>query len=74
MSPAIRLTTLMSVLAATEYSQKTGKDFLTALAIAYQVQCRLSEVAPARPKGLIIPCKVRTRLPQVSQKRSVLTR
>jgi 2-methylcitrate dehydratase len=42
---------VMSVLAATEYSGKTGKDFLTALAVAYQVQCRLSEVAPARPKG-----------------------
>ncbi|WP_263378892.1 MmgE/PrpD family protein [Granulicella paludicola] len=42
---------VMSVLAATEYSKKTGKDFLTALAVAYQVQCRLSEVAPARPKG-----------------------
>jgi 2-methylcitrate dehydratase len=42
---------VMSVLAATEYAGKTGKDFLTALAVAYQVQCRLSEVAPARPKG-----------------------
>ena len=42
---------IMSVLAATEYSKKTGKDFITALAVAYQVQCRLSEVAPARPKG-----------------------
>jgi 2-methylcitrate dehydratase len=42
---------VMSVLAATEYSKRTGKDFLTALAVAYQVQCRLSEVAPARPKG-----------------------
>src|SRR5690606_3518872 len=28
-----------------------GKDFLTALAIAYQVQCRLSDVAPVRDKG-----------------------
>ncbi|WP_263375539.1 MmgE/PrpD family protein [Granulicella aggregans] len=42
---------VMSVLAATEYSEKTGKDFISALAVAYQVQCRLSEVAPARPKG-----------------------
>jgi len=41
---------VMSVLAATEYAGKTGKDFLTALAVAYQVQCRLSEVAPARPE------------------------
>jgi 2-methylcitrate dehydratase len=42
---------VMSVLTATDYSKKTGKDFITALAVAYQVQCRLSEVAPARPKG-----------------------
>ena len=40
-----------SVLAATEYADKNGKDFLTALAIAYQVQCRLSDVAPVRDKG-----------------------
>lgn len=40
-----------SVLAATEYADKDGKDFLTALAIAYQVQCRLSDVAPVRDKG-----------------------
>jgi 2-methylcitrate dehydratase len=40
-----------SVLAAAEYSGKTGKDLLTALAIAYQVQCRLSDVAPVRDKG-----------------------
>ena len=35
-----------SVLAAAEYADRDGKDFLTALAIAYQVQCRLSDVAP----------------------------
>ncbi|MEO8823601.1 MAG: MmgE/PrpD family protein [Ginsengibacter sp.] len=40
-----------SVLAATQYADKNGKDFLTALAIAYQVQCRLSDVAPVRDKG-----------------------
>lgn len=40
-----------SVLAAAEYADKSGKDFLTALAIAYQVQCRLSDVAPVRDKG-----------------------
>lgn len=40
-----------SVLAATEYADKNGKDFLTALAIAYQVQCRLSDEAPVRDKG-----------------------
>lgn len=40
-----------SVLATAEYADKDGKDFLTALAIAYQVQCRLSDVAPVRDKG-----------------------
>lgn len=40
-----------SVLAASEYADRDGKDFLTALAIAYQVQCRLSDVAPVRDKG-----------------------
>lgn len=40
-----------SLLAAAQYADKNGKDFLTALAIAYQVQCRLSDVAPVRDKG-----------------------
>lgn len=40
-----------SVLAAAEYAKKTGKEFLTGLAIAYQVQCRLSDEAPVRDKG-----------------------
>ncbi|WP_310993732.1 MmgE/PrpD family protein [Aequorivita marina] len=40
-----------SVLAASEYADKDGKEFLTALAIAYQVQCRLSDEAPVRDKG-----------------------
>lgn len=42
---------LGSMLAATEYAGKTGRDFMTALAVAYQVQCRLSDVAPVRDKG-----------------------
>jgi 2-methylcitrate dehydratase len=42
---------VMSVLAASEYAGASGQTFLTALAVAYQVQCRLSEVAPVRPKG-----------------------
>lgn len=42
---------LGAVLAASEYAKISGRDFLTALAIAYQVQCRLSEVAPVRSKG-----------------------
>jgi len=40
-----------SVLAAAEYANQSGQEFLTALAVAYQVQCRLSEVAPVRAKG-----------------------
>lgn len=39
-----------NILAAAEYADKNGNDFLTALAIAYQVQCRLSDVAPMRDK------------------------
>ncbi len=42
---------LGGVLAASEYAGNTGKEFLTALAVAYQVQCRLSEAAPVRAKG-----------------------
>jgi len=42
---------LAAVLAASEYAKGSGKDLLTALAIAYQVQCRLSDEAPVRHKG-----------------------
>jgi 2-methylcitrate dehydratase len=42
---------LAPVLAAAEYANVSGRDFLTALAVAYQVQCRLSDVAPVRDKG-----------------------
>src|SRR5579883_2770245 len=42
---------LGSVLAAAEYARRDGRELLTALAIAYQVQCRLSDVAPVRAKG-----------------------
>ncbi|MCF6155382.1 MAG: MmgE/PrpD family protein [Candidatus Brocadia sp.] len=40
-----------AVLAAAEYANKSGREFLTALATAYQVQCRLSDSAPVRAKG-----------------------
>jgi 2-methylcitrate dehydratase len=40
-----------AVLAAAEYANTDGKELLTALAVAYQVQCRLSDVAPVRAKG-----------------------
>ncbi|MGD0645835.1 MAG: MmgE/PrpD family protein [Candidatus Bathyarchaeia archaeon] len=39
------------VLAASEYADVSGKEFLVSLAVAYQVQCRLSEVAPLRDRG-----------------------
>lgn len=42
---------LGAVMAASEYAGRSGKEFLTALAVAYQVQCRLSDVAPVRAKG-----------------------
>lgn len=42
---------LGAVLAAAEYASRNGREFLTALAVAYQVQCRLSDVAPVRAKG-----------------------
>ena len=42
---------LGAVLAASEYARRDGREFMTALAIAYQVQCRLSDVAPVRAKG-----------------------
>lgn len=39
------------VLAAAEYAGRSGREFLTALAVSYQVQCRLSDEAPVRAKG-----------------------
>src|SRR5574340_457365 len=42
---------LGAVLAACEYAGRNGKDLITSLAVAYQVQCRLSDVAPVRAKG-----------------------
>lgn len=42
---------LGSVLAACEYADASGREFMTALAVAYQVQCRLSDAAPVRAKG-----------------------
>ncbi len=42
---------LGAVLAAAEYAGGTGRDLLAALAVAYGVQCRLSEAAPVRARG-----------------------
>lgn len=42
---------LGAVLAAGEYKDISGRQLITALAVAYQVQCRLSDDAPVRAKG-----------------------
>lgn len=42
---------LGAVLAAAEYAGRSGREFLTALAVSYQVQCRLSDEAPVRSRG-----------------------
>ena len=42
---------LGAVLAASEYAKQSGQKLLIALSVAYQVQCRLSDVAPVRAKG-----------------------
>ncbi len=42
---------LAPVLATAEYGNRSGKDLMTALAVAYQVQCRLSDEAPVRAAG-----------------------
>jgi 2-methylcitrate dehydratase len=48
---------LGAVLAACEYADRSGRDLLTALAVAYQVQCRLSDVAPVRARDSIVQRK-----------------
>ncbi len=40
-----------AILAAAEYAGREGKDLLAAIAVSYQVQCRLSDVAPVRKQG-----------------------
>lgn len=42
---------LAPILATAEYANGTGRDLLIALAVAYQVQCRLRDVAPVRAAG-----------------------
>jgi 2-methylcitrate dehydratase len=42
---------LGAVLAAAEYADNDGRELLIALAVAYQIQCRLCDVAPVRAKG-----------------------
>jgi 2-methylcitrate dehydratase len=42
---------LGAILAAAEWKGASGEEFLTALAVAYQVQARLSDDAPVRARG-----------------------
>ena len=42
---------LSAVLAAAEHASASGRTLMTALAVAYQVQCRLSDEAPVRSRG-----------------------
>ncbi|HUJ76866.1 MAG TPA: MmgE/PrpD family protein, partial [bacterium] len=42
---------LAAVLAACQYAGRPGRDLLASLAVAYQVQCRLSDEAPVRARG-----------------------
>ena len=42
---------LGAVFAACQYAGGSGRDLLTALAVSYQVQCRLSDEAPVRARG-----------------------
>jgi 2-methylcitrate dehydratase len=42
---------ISALLAAAEYVGASGRELLTAMAVAYQVQCRLSDVAPVRDRG-----------------------
>ncbi|NLG98860.1 MAG: MmgE/PrpD family protein [Chloroflexi bacterium] len=42
---------LGGVLAAAEYANASGRQLMTAFAVAYQVWCRLSDEAPVRHKG-----------------------
>jgi 2-methylcitrate dehydratase len=42
---------IAAVLVAAEYAGHNSREFLTALAVAYQVFCRLCDVAPVRAKG-----------------------
>jgi 2-methylcitrate dehydratase len=40
-----------AVLAAAEHARASGEDFLLALAVAYEVQCRFTAVVPVMAKG-----------------------
>lgn len=62
--------TIGAVLATAEYAGRSGKEFLTALAVAYQVLCRLCDLAPVRARGSIIRLLAPSRSPRASRGRS----
>jgi len=41
-----------SLLAASQFYKTTGRDFLTAMAVAYQLECRLTEEIPVMKEGI----------------------
>jgi 2-methylcitrate dehydratase len=43
---------LVAILAGAVYADASGRELMTALAIAHPMQCRLCDVAPVRDKGL----------------------
>ena len=43
---------IAAVLAVSEYADRSGEDFLIALAVAYQVECSLTDAAPFMAHGL----------------------
>jgi 2-methylcitrate dehydratase len=58
---------LGAVLAAAEYADQDGETFLSAMAVAYQVQSRLCDVAPVRAKGFDPRSKALMRLRPASR-------
>jgi 2-methylcitrate dehydratase len=65
---------LAPVLAAAEYADASGGELLTALAVSYQVQCRLSDEASVRAKGSTTRRRAPTRPPPARRRRCASTR
>jgi len=51
LEPAHPSDNLPAVLAAAEYNKSSGKDFILALVLAYEIQCRLCDAGSLRTKG-----------------------
>lgn len=65
---------LSPVLAAAEYAEKDGRTLLRALAVAYQVQCRLSELCRYERRDLTTQSRDRMQSRQGYQRRSAWIR